>query len=441
MRVTDDEASGDTSSNKAKRGSGSIFPGALSLAIGLCLMVLVAVYPLTDAWVARFDEPPPRPRLVPSVTLDAVANTLRERRRATDDQRVAFDFSVEERHELVARLREVVKLQPLNAKVLRLLAQIRLAEGETETADAAFRVAYQVSRRDLPSATWMMRAAFQQRDATRVIDYADGIMRSRRDGEAVALPFLVALARMPEAVFPLVARLAEEPVWRPAFLAELAQKTEQPASITAILLQLATTEAPPKHAEIADAVRRLTARKRFEQAYGLWLNFLEIEDLARIGLVFNSDFSSERWQHPFDWRIDTLGGLIAEVTETPDGGGNRALSVHFVVGRGDLRTISQTVLLSPGRYRLEGRHFGQITGRRGLVWRLICLVPKPNRVMQSDEIFGAGQNWSQFAATFDVQPGCQAHRLGLAFASDIEADKLNRGRIYFDDIRLTRVTD
>jgi hypothetical protein len=57
-------------------------------------------------------------------------------------------------------------------------------------------------------------------------------------------------------------------------------------------------------------------------------------------------------------------------------------------GRVEFGGVTQLIMLSPGNYRLKGKYKGQISGRRGLEWRVI---PNPADYCCVDAI---GHQWN-----------------------------------------------
>jgi hypothetical protein len=73
--------------------------------------------------------------------------------------------------------------------------------------------------------------------------------------------------------------------------------------------------------------------------------------------------------------------------------------------------LEQTLMLTPGAYRLQAAFRGELSGPRGLVWRIACIGGGPP-LGQSPMILGAAPAWKEAEMTFTVpEKDCKAQQL------------------------------
>jgi hypothetical protein len=121
----------------------------------------------------------------------------------------------------------------------------------------------------------------------------------------------------------------------------------------------------------------LIAHKLYELAYYTWLQFLPADELARVGLLANGGFEAASNGLPFDWSISVGSGATVEVSARPDAPGQHALLLELGPGRVEFPGVTQMLLLTPGAYHLKGQLKGELEGRRGLQWRVVCAAGQP----------------------------------------------------------------
>jgi hypothetical protein len=167
----------------------------------------------------------------------------------------------------------------------------------------------------------------------------------------------------------------------------------------------------------------LVAQGRFDAAKTVWLRITG-DSLSQS--IYNPRFATILAPEPFNWTLAQSGGAIAE----PDQG--QLHVVHF--GSEALVIAAQTLVLSPGRYRLGLTVVGE-TGRPGqLAWRLRCL---PNGPKILDLPLGDPRQTRQVAMAFTVPAGtCAGQRLELVGrAQELPQD----ADVRFGNFQLTRL--
>ena len=191
--------------------------------------------------------------------------------------------------------------------------------------------------------------------------------------------------RYPELEQPLLNQLAEDPA-----NAELILAIARPGA--------ATDEAPQWQSKL---LRKLVEQGEFARAHAVWAKLSGLAVKQSRGL-FNPEFRRNRAPAPFDWSLESSGRGVAE----PSNGGLRIL--YF--GRDDVALASQTMLLPPGRYRLQMRVDGQIGADSRIGWTIACLPDK--RPLLELPLQGRGPGL--LTGDFTVPgAGCEAQQIAL----------------------------
>jgi len=237
----------------------------------------------------------------------------------------------------------------------------------------------------------------------------------------------------------------DNPEWWPGFFSH-ACRTVGDTDTLQRLLAVRTTAGTATIDERRCLIGRLERESRWANAYQVWLNGLLREQRQRVGYVFNGDFEAPISNVGFDWIVAGQSGVSVETQRIDGAGGRRALHVEFLRKRWAGPPVQQTLMLFPGKHRLEGR--GRADGLEtwlGVQWGLYCLDKSGadgRQLARSDRFRGTGP-WVDFADEFTVPDGCPAQVLRLELANprrdaDLPgnvAARLN-GSVWFDDFRV-----
>ena len=125
--------------------------------------------------------------------------------------------------------------------------------------------------------------------------------------------------------------------------------------------------------------------------------------------------------------------------QRPDDAGQRALYLELGPGRVEFGGVAQTLLLPPGPYRLRGKYRGEITGRRGLVWRIACAGASGPPIGQSPMMVGVSAPWKDVEFTFTVPATeCRAQHLRLELDARMASEQLVSGSVWYDELTISR---
>ena len=175
-------------------------------------------------------------------------------------------------------------------------------------------------------------------------------------GENDHIAALVDIARDPRNQPLLIALMADDPFWAPAFLRRI--NAELPDEAFKLALASRSPAAFNAH------VRGLVDKGEFERALLLWQENLTPEQLLTFRWPADPTFAAAEADHPLGWRTDP-----AMTSREREG-----LYIHYS-GRGERRPVAQTLLLGGGfTYRLSITLSGEMKDRGGWFhWDLTCL--------------------------------------------------------------------
>jgi hypothetical protein len=329
---------------------------------------------------------------------------------------------------------------PLNAHAFGILAELAQSASDEERTEKLMQAAVRRSLRESTAVYWLMRHSYEKRDFAASVRYADTLLRTRPQVIAHAMPVLSRIAENKEASGELKKLLAGNPPWRLQFLTYLPQSISDARTPLDLLLSLRDTVTPPTAADLQGYLTFLIGHKFHELAYYTWLQFLPPEQLTKVGLLFNGDFEITPSGLPFDWVITPGADVTVDIAAIPEADAGRALFVEFGHGRVDFRGVKQLLMLSPGTYQFQGKYRGDIIGRRGLQWRIVC-AGGATPIGEGLMVTGAAPTWKDFEFTFTV-PGagsdCRAQYVRLDLDARSASEQFVSGSIWYDELRITR---
>jgi tetratricopeptide (TPR) repeat protein len=156
-------------------------------------------------------------------------------------------------------------------------------------------------------------------------------------------------------------------------------------------------------------------------------------------LVFNGGFEYPSTGSPFDWDFDGVQGLAAERDTTVVHDGRYSMRIDITRNDNlDFRNFRQTVVLPPGRYRLDGfLRTADVTGAEGFHLRVQGLQSGV-LLAETDGLAGT-HDWTPVSATFDVPAASSIAQIQLVRHFALRIDNQLTGKVWLDSIRLARV--
>ncbi|OYW44561.1 MAG: hypothetical protein B7Z33_12135 [Sphingomonadales bacterium 12-68-11] len=288
------------------------------------------------------------------------------------------------------------------AAVLGFQAQLR---GDGAQADRYFAYATRLSRRELRPQIWAIEQAVSQGDIEGALDRYDVALRTSASAQDVLFPVLVAALNEPRIRRSVLRRMAAQPTWAEPFVAFVAASGIAPDAAIRFFREGRAFDLPVTDVMRASIVNTLLEQNRTLEAWGYYASYRP--NAQRFRSRDPNFVGAAEGATPFDWTVPDQPGLSAGLLRTAEGG-LLDFSVPSSIGG---TVVTQLQVLTPGRYRLEGRSSGlEQSGQSPPFWLLACQdgrelgrVPVPNSSL-------AG---GVFAGRFTVPQGCPAQILSL----------------------------
>lgn len=326
---------------------------------------------------------------------------------------------------------------PLNARAFRLLAEVSEPRDETRRLMLA---AFERSRRVPIAVLWLLDDSFQRQDYVDVIKKADILMRNQPQFAPDVMAYLGLLAATTEGQPALIAVLKKQPVWRDQFFRAIPNNVRLAGTPFELMLELKKAESPPSSDELAPYLHTLIQSGLVQYAYEVWTQLRADERAAPRPLLNNADFAEDPSDIPFDWSVRRGKNATFEFLPSADQKNGRVIRFDFGIGRTQFPELSQMIVLTPGRYRLEGEFRGMIRGKRGLRWQVRCWQGKD--IAETEMLYGASTNsWRGFGLIIEIpdRDDCRSQQLRIFHDSRSASEDVISGHISFRHINLKSI--
>ena len=335
-----------------------------------------------------------------------------------------------------------LRQDPLNARALRILAQVAEHDSDGVRTEALMRGAAQRSPQESLAIFWMMRQSYRDRHYAEAIRYADILLRTRPQLEKHVFPMLGRIAEIPTAKGELTSMLAKNPPWRGNFFDALPRNITDARTPLELLLSLRDAPVPPTDKERKAYLQALIEHKLYEVAYYSWLQFLPPDQLNNTGRLYNGSFEVPPSGLPFDWVFKKGPGVNIKFAPRPDQDREQALLIEFGPGRVDFGAgISELVLLPPGNYQMEGKYKADLVSQRGLQWSVKC-AGETTSIGVSGTMNGSSPTWQDIDLTFTVPENeCPAQYVSLALDARSASEQFVSGAVWYDDLSIERLSE
>jgi hypothetical protein len=371
--------------------------------------------------------------VLPFMQVDGTGATL-------DEARKALLASPPNTAEAIMAAQAALALSPLNIYAMKLLAGGLATAGDAASAETILKEVLARSKRDRDVLTWAYGRAAAAHDWTTFIDAVDALVRvdPGASEQQNALGLLVSMTADPDARKTLMSRLDDKPAWGPDFLQKLAKDADIDVAAAVLTKMMEDDRADALPAWNA-FLNRLVRSDRAQQAYALWAGVLDPEQLAGLQYLFNGGFEQTPGGSPFDWTLSTLTGAQRSIVSNEAADGASSLSLTFVGAEVESRHAWQTLLLSPGSYRLTGKvKMLDLKTSRGLLWTVYCRKGTDVAMLGRSPFFMGTEPWTDFDFNFTVPAeNCDSQLVSLELPARIAAERKISGRIWFDDLAIT----
>jgi hypothetical protein len=341
---------------------------------------------------------------------------------------------------------------PLNARAFRILGETAIRDADKGAASKLMTAAVGRSLRERSAVFWLLQQSLAREDYGAALRCMDVILRTRPQAGGALLPAMARVAGQKNGNSELKKLLAQNPPWRSGFMTSFFSNVADPRTPLDLLLSLKDTPFPPSTEEISAYVNSLIRKNLHELAYSVHLQFLPTEQLSKLGLLYNGNFTTAPSGLPYDWTIRQGSGVTVDLVARPVPDRQRkqerqerqeragALFVEFGHGRVEFHPVTQLVMLSPGIYRLSGEYMGELRGVRGLVWRMACAAKPDSPIAQTPMFMGSEPSWKTFELEFTVPAeACRAQYVSLALDARSPSETLVSGDAWYTNMMIERV--
>jgi hypothetical protein len=330
---------------------------------------------------------------------------------------------------------------PASSRAYLVLARLAAAEHDTGAyADALARSA-ELEPQNAPTRLALADLALAQNDAGAALVNLDATIRARPAAAPNLYPKLLSLLATDAGETELRKLFARHiPAWWPAFFT-YASAQGATVIVPLRLLDIRRSFDPsPGVVERQPVIARLAKEGEWQPAFFVWLNGLTPEQRRAAGNVNNGGFEMPFTTSTFDWRWPARNGVEIEALPTFGTTGARAMRLAFQGQVASPQLAAQTLLLDPGytydlraRYRLES-----LRSPFGVQWEVSCgATGSPQVLANSDRMVGT-TDWRDFTVKFTVPGNCYPQQLSLVLRGDAKLDLQATGLAWFDDVQIIR---
>lgn len=293
---------------------------------------------------------------------------------------------------------DATAIEALN--VLGLQGQLR---SEEDIADRLFGYSVALSRRELQPQLWAIEEAVAQGDIDLALRNYDLALSTSSRARQILFPILASAVTEPAIRSRVVDMLAQNPGWGKEFISAAARSGSDPAAVAELFREGAGRGLPIEDAERTLVVTRLVAADLMDEAWAYYETFRPGVERSRSR---GPNFGGVEAAAPFDWNVGTATGLSAAILQDGDGG----LLDFAIPASTRARVVSQTQMLPPGNYRLEGRSRGIDQPERSRpYWTVSC---NGGAELARVEV-NSGQAATVFSGQFSVPADCPTQSLAL----------------------------
>jgi hypothetical protein len=264
----------------------------------------------------------------------------------------AFDYLARKDPEAALdQARRAVVTAPIDPLSTSALASAELTLGRNQAAYDAFAVAGSLGWRDIPTQLFWLAQALSVGDVAVARDRLDALLRLDVDSDSVAAA-IQTLGQTPAGQRALASLFAKNPPWEGRVLIETGKLDGDSFAGRMAAIDLAASHGVKLDCvAVGVAASQLIKGGRIDDARQLWRRACD-----RNGDVYLSDGSFEMdiakaSASPFDWRLQSSGGLDTSIQPAPSPLEGHALRIESSM---TVRTVAarQLAVLRPGRYRI-----------------------------------------------------------------------------------------
>lgn len=345
-----------------------------------------------------------------------------------------------EREALMARQRDILRRSPLDIQAVKALAALAQAAGDNNSAKVLTIMAGDRNLRDTATQQVILQMLMADRDYDGALYRLDGLMRARPEQADTLLPALASFTGDSDKRTALIKLLKTNPPWRDKFIQHIVSGGFDVAAAYALISALDQADSPVTSRQLAMLLQNLATERAYDKAYFIWLNALSETELRQVRLVFDGDFNNELKNRLFDWTYRPIDNVELRLTPRAAGSVDRVARLDFAQGRTAFSNFYQYLRLAPGSYAfsLEAKS-EDLVSDSGLTWRIRCADDGNLGIITESQPLRGAVAWQVMEQSFQVpEEGCATQLLRLELAGKLELDQKISGRVFYDNLKITR---
>jgi hypothetical protein len=328
------------------------------------------------------------------------------------------------------------KIEPLDRGALQNLVALESLSGSREKAENIALALSALSRRSPASQLVAIQIELFKKDFAKAFERLDGVIRARPEQGKQLFGLFVSQLGDKQARLELAKLLSKEPPWRATMIRQMISDETTSAFVYTVLSDIRKAGGPVSDLEKQMLVNQLVQSKKIDQAYFVWLDFLDKNNLIRVRDIFDGGFETLPKNMYFDWGISYRKNARIEVGQRSGKPGDSALIFNFFAEKDGGAYVYQTMRLAPQEYRLTFEfQVDQLKNETGLVVRLICLESGVV-IGTSSPIINKGPWESQEVKFLVPQENCPNQKLTIENKSAAILDQEITGRLAFDNFKI-----
>lgn len=331
--------------------------------------------------------------------------------------------------------RKALLAEPLSLEPFRQLGRVERHLNNKQASLDKFSEAYRRDFRNLDIVLELFQDSVSKDKFLESIEFADSLLRGRPELLKGIFPFFKTLIDRESSRRMLARKLQSRPPWRSDFMIEYGSAPENEKSFIQLYYSLRTLGDVVPNEELGPCLFALVSHNRIDEAISLWYGQFNDDDVGKMPLLFNGNFSLNTNDSPFNWSILSTPGTFVRTIREPASDGHRGLNLIFTGSRGEFPTISQRLILTPGIYRLSGTFKSdEFRSTAGLRWRIYCSGAV---IAETSEIFAVQTSGHHFELKFRVGTDkCASQVLQLESMAAVPTGQISSGSVWFTDMSI-----
>ncbi len=327
---------------------------------------------------------------------------------------------------------------PLESVSLNNLALLAKHDGDIISAEKFSGLAAARSARDVVAQSEVIDSLIARAQISEAMTHINGLLRAQPAETPNFFAVVLALAKHPNGVLPVVNMLASEPPWRRNLFSFASSDGSQADVVYSLLAEMRERKVALADGELRGFLKNLIDQKNIEKAYFVWLDFLNEKQLRSVKLIYDGEFTERMQNLFFDWTVRAVPGVSVSQAMLKGGQNDQTLSLDFALAKPNSNLVEQYVLLPPGNYVLLGEvNAINYKSDNALQWQLRCGEKTSGQILISS---AAGvDGWVKTESDFSVPAlDCAYQKLVLRLAEPLNGQQTLSGQIYYDKLRVVR---